>query len=234
MDKLDYWKLCTDFTIVQAALLACGVAPEEMQWNVERMTEAQCPPGYIAIRTALRNALYSGRINSSKPSFTLNDDGEPTKYYDLESTTISTEEIDRFLKSSGVICDFFDRPGLEGEHGPGGPSPMPFKLSAALKAWSAVANDPVRLRGRSPKQGLEQWLVENAGDLGLLNRHGQPNRTGIEEICKVANWKPGGGATPTPTSMPSAPPPSSVRPLIRLPVRRLAEFTPDLDDEIPF
>jgi len=81
---------------------------------------------------------------------------------------------------------------------------------------------------------LLKWLTEHAAELGLLNKEGRPNLTGIEEICKVANWKPEGGATPTPTS--EAYP--SQRPLIRLPEpakptpRR--SFSADLDDAIPF
>lgn len=197
MDKLDYWKLCTDFTVVQAALITCGIAPEDLQWNVEPTTEDRCPPGYVAIRTALKNALYSGRLKPSKASYTYADDGEPTTYFDLESTTISVEEIDRFLKSAGVVCEFFERPRLTDVEASEG-SKMPPKLKAAIEAWKAVSSDPVRLRGKSPKQALEQWLIENASELGLVNRAGEPNRTGIEEICKVANWKPGGGATPTP------------------------------------
>ena len=114
---------------------------------------------------------------------------------------------------------------------------MPPKLAAAIKAWSAVSGYPARLRGKSPKQAIADWLVENAGTLGLHNRDGSINRTGIEEICKVANWKPGGGATPTP-ALATLAPVAAARPLIRLPpppaesVRR--DFSADLDDEIPF
>jgi hypothetical protein len=230
VEKLDYWRLCTDFTVVQAALIACGIAPEDMQWRVEQTTESQCPPGYIAIRTALVNALYSGKLKPSKTTFTYDHEGEQTPYYDVGSTTIAVEEIDRFLKGAGVICDFFDRPRLVDQSGtaPG----MPVKLNAALRAWAAVSSDPARLRGKSPKQALEQWLLENAEDLGLLGPTGEPNRTGIEEICKVANWKPNGGAPPTPTSAPVA---SRVAQpaMIRLPLPR-ETFSADLDDEIPF
>jgi hypothetical protein len=72
------------------------------------------------------------------------------------------------------------------------------KLAAANAAWEAVTSDPNRLRGRSPKKALTLWLTEHAAEYYLLNKDGTPNATGIEEVAKVANWQPGGGAPPTP------------------------------------
>jgi hypothetical protein len=234
LDKLEYWKLCTDFTVVQAALIICGFAPEQYQWRVERTTETSCPDGYIAVRTALKNALMSGRIKASSTRHLCDDEGTDVPgTFDIELTTISAEEIDRFLKASGAVCDFFDRsPTMPHDYQVGGPTAMPPKLYAALSAWRAITDDPRRLRGKSPKQALEEWLLENAAELGLVLGDGRPNRTGIEEICKVANWKPGGGATPTPINPAPLPAP---RALVRLPVAVEVEtFTTDLDDEIPF
>ena len=85
MDKLDYWKVCTDFTVVQAALIACGVPPEDMQWDVERMDDARCPSGYVAIRTGLKHALESGRLKPSKLVHTLSDEGYDTPYIDIHT-----------------------------------------------------------------------------------------------------------------------------------------------------
>lgn len=236
MDKLEYWKLCTDFTVVQAALIVCGVAPEDGQFEVERISDSQCPDGYVAISTAFKHALDTGKIKPSKLTKTYDDDGNGVEYIDIHSTTISVEEIDRFLRSSGMVCEFFDRTEFQQSTGVAIHPAMPPKLTAALRAWSAVSGDPARLRSKSPKQALEQWLVENARELGLHNRDGTVNRTGIEEICKVANWKPGGGATPTPTLSPPPPPTLAPRPLIHLPPQRFTrpDFSADLDDEIPF
>ncbi len=196
---LDYWRLCTDFTVVQAALIICGHSPEDLQWAVERRPESNCPAGYVAVRTALRNGLASGRLQASDLRFEIDDSGETGRYIDLHNTTISAQEVDRFLKASGMVCDFFDRSDLPHALPALDARQMPKKLAAAVKAWAAVSSDPSRLRGKSPKQALEAWLLEQASELGLLNRKGEANRTGIEEICKVANWKPEGGATPTPS-----------------------------------
>jgi hypothetical protein len=75
-------------------------------------------------------------------------------------------------------------------------------LAAAVRAWNEVTADPDACNGKSPKKGLEIWLRKHANEYGLTGKDGNPNELGIEEICKVANWKFAGGATPTPVSVP--------------------------------
>jgi hypothetical protein len=50
---------------------------------------------------------------------------------------------------------------------------------------------------KSPKQALAKWLREHATDFGMIDDDGKPNETGIEEVSKVANWQPTGGAPKT-------------------------------------
>ncbi|HEY1072856.1 hypothetical protein [Brevundimonas sp.] len=231
MQPIDYWKLCSQYSIVQAALLTCGHIPDDYQYNVEGQTNT--PAGYVAVRSALYNAVKSGRLKATeRPN--LDEDGNPYGI-DVHETVIDVGDLAQFFRSSGHEAPFFDRPSNSQAGLPGGP-PYPPKLAAANKAWAAVTADPRLLAGKSPKQALEKWLSENAADLQLLNRDGTVNRTGIEEICKVANWKPSGGATPTP----SLTEPLQSAPLVRLPAPRnelpfsTAREIYDLDDDIPF
>ncbi|MHA6844257.1 hypothetical protein [Ralstonia syzygii] len=68
------------------------------------------------------------------------------------------------------------------------------KLAAAVSAWRAVESS----KGVSPKQAIAKWLREHAEEFGLSDANGKPNETGIEEVAKVANWQPSGGAPKTP------------------------------------
>ncbi|BEU50792.1 hypothetical protein MAFF211520_10840 [Ralstonia pseudosolanacearum] len=68
------------------------------------------------------------------------------------------------------------------------------KLAAAVSAWRAVEGG----KGVSPKQAIAKWLREHAEEFGLSDANGKPNETGIEEVAKVANWQPTGGAPKTP------------------------------------
>ncbi len=62
----------------------------------------------------------------------------------------------------------------------------------------------------------------------MLKQDGELNKAGIEEICKVANWKPEGGATPTPVAPPARPTSAPVQ------AQELPAYDVNLDDEIPF
>jgi len=98
--------------------------------------------------------------------------------------------------------------------------------------------------GKTPKKALEIWLRKHANEYGLTGRDGSPNELGIEEVSKVANWKPTGGASPTPTVVPGpregkAAWSRKVRP--NPPTRRALPPTPPakqlpgpIDDDIPF
>ena len=71
------------------------------------------------------------------------------------------------------------------------------KLAAAVNAWLAVQAMP-DTKGKSVKEALKKWLRENAATYGLTDDDGKANETGIDEVSKVANWEPKGGAPKTP------------------------------------
>lgn len=236
MDAIDYWKLCSEYSVVQAALLICGAIPDTLQYEVHQYAHKR-PEGFVAVQTALGNAIRTGRLETTVEVYDEDDFGG-NRSLNLHGTLVHAASLNGFLVAQGTHSAFFDRAAthLEIASRPG-TSYFPLKLDAAIKAWNAVTRDPERLRGRSPKQALENWLTEHAAELGLLNRNGDLNRSGIEEICKVANWRPQGGATPTPSANaePAAPPLIQLpdpRPLVRNPPRE--SFVADLDDEIPF
>jgi len=230
MDPIDYWKLCSELSIVQATLLICGSCPDDLQYEVENSTRRR-PAGYVGIRTALCNAIQSKTLKAAVVIDEQNDDGSGTAL-SLHGTLIRGHDVNLFLKSKNMTSDFFEAYAIANVSPGAVDQQFPIKLNAAIKAWTAVTNDPKLLRGRSPKQALERWLTENAADLGLVSKKGKLNMTGIQEIAKVANWKPEGGATPTHSSE-VLPAPTS---LVRLPSRSEAGgvsiFGPD--DEIPF
>jgi len=208
---------------MHASLIAVGKYPEDVEGWVDEDIE-RSRPGYIAVRTALCGAIECEAIPTRREirhSGEFPSDDDPL---DVRRTTISVAVLDRFFKARGFQCALFDREIADSSESSGSPF-FSKKLAAANKAWAAVTANPSLLIGKSPKQALEKWLSENAADLQLLNRDGTINRTGIEEICKVANWKPSGGATPTP----SLTAPMQSAPLVSLPAPGY-----DLDDDIPF
>lgn len=112
-----------------------------------------------------------------------------------ERTTVTVSDLTAWLEAAGFRTGFFF-PGASDAPDyldPKNPRYAP-KLAAAVRAWQAVT-DPC---GKTPKQALAKWLREHAAEFGMSDDEGKPNETGIEEVAKVANWQPGGGAPKTP------------------------------------
>jgi hypothetical protein len=231
MGDFDLWKLSTEYSVAHAALIIAGHSPENTLDHNESGLDRNFPD-FLAVKTAICSAIRSGKLKPVSVVYYEDSYGNE-EHLNIFETLVSVSELSRFLKTRGATTDFFDRPEFEGSHQFDASSPyFPKKLGAANKAWVAVTSDPALLAGKSPKQALKKWLTENAASLGLLNKNGAPNHTGIDEICKVANWKPEGGATPTHLVEPLPAPPS----LVRLPSSSEAESNSFLgpDDEIPF
>lgn len=114
---------------------------------------------------------------------------------DWGQTTIKLVDLITWLLSRGVKTGFFFRDATEAPDYLDPKHPRySLKLAAAVNAWQAVT-DPA---GKPPKQALLKWLRENAAKYSLTDDDGKTNETGIEEIAKVTNWLPGGGAPRTP------------------------------------
>lgn len=114
---------------------------------------------------------------------------------DWSLSTISRDNLMEWLRSRGIHDGYFFQSQTKSPDylDPKNPRYAP-KLAAAVRAWQAVT-DP---NGKHPKQALTKWLREHAAEFGLSDEEGKPNETGIEEVAKVTNWQPGGGAPKTP------------------------------------
>lgn len=198
LDDLDFWRLCDELTIKEAALLVAGMSPAEFaaveNWSIDKR-----PPGYEAAKSAITNALRGGRIEGEvEPEFDSDFNGNPTPLGGTVSihSRVNVESLRSWLVSRGFRRGFFfpQRIEMPDYLDARDPRYAP-KLAAAVRAWQAVT-DPA---GKHPKQALTKWLRENASQFGLTDEDGKPNDTGIEEAAKVANWQPGGGAPKTPS-----------------------------------
>lgn len=198
-DDLDYWRLCDELSISDAALLLAGHSPGKFPY-VEKWETHERPRGYEAAKTAIMNALRGGRIKGRielEDRFDFNGNPEPIQGSVALSSRVEVESLKEWLASRGFRRGFFFPERTETpDYLDAGNSRYAPKLAAAVRAWQSVT-DPA---GKHPKQALAKWLRENAAEFGLTDDEGKPNETGIEEAAKVANWQPGGGAPKTPGS----------------------------------
>jgi hypothetical protein len=101
MDELDYWRLCDEVFVVQAALLIVGEDRSERQGYIENEQPKNKPSGYDAVRA---NAIKGNRLpaNISRVDDQFGNDG-----IDWYQTTVLVEDLRTWLKSRGVTTGFF-------------------------------------------------------------------------------------------------------------------------------
>lgn len=197
----DYWRLPSELTVRQAALLIVGVDPaSEKGSNCENWAMSERPRGYEAAKQGVSSALRTGKIKGThvplyEHDINGNECGEFDGTTDIEKSSVDRDSLTEWLKNRGIRSGFFFPIAIEGpdyldsKH----PRYAP-KLAAAVRAWQSVTDGG----GKSPKQALLKWLREHAAEYGMTDEEGKPNETGIEEAAKLANWQPGGGAPKTP------------------------------------
>lgn len=204
MEPLDYWRLCDELTIHQAALLIAGVDPASYT-HILSLQPDERPAGFDAAKTAITNAVRSklieGQIIELIEFGSLPDLGAKVPgSIDPAVSRVQVNSLRAWLRSRGRNSGFFfpesdSAPDyLNKNH----PRYAP-KLAAAVQAWQAVTSKAGN-SGRSPKQGLMNWLRENAATLGLTDEAGVIRKQTLEEIAKIANWQLTGGAPKTPGS----------------------------------
>jgi len=196
-DNLDYWRLCDEISLHQAACLIIDINPSGQEgancatWQVHEQ-----PYGYHAALTGITNALKRGVIKGKISYEKLYDiNGNP---YDenkdsilIQVSTVEVESLKEWLLSRGFRKGFFFPKPINATDylDSNNPRYAP-KLALAVEAWLAVTD----AGKKSPKQALEKWIRENASRFGLVDEVGKPIEIAVEECSKVANWKPSGGA----------------------------------------
>ena len=197
MDALDYWRLCDEVTVIQAALPIVDEDPADLQEDVESRVPQNRPRGYDAAKTALVHAIIGGRLPGR---IVESHDDFGNGWTDWARTTVAVDDLRSWLKVRGIKTGFFFPAQEMGPDylSPLAPNYSP-KLAAAVGAWKAVSAAPDLRQGKSVKQAIVIWLRQHANEFGLSKEDGSPNEQGIEEVAKIANWDTKGGAPKTPT-----------------------------------
>jgi len=147
MEKMDYWRLCDELSVAQAALLVVGIDPEQYPYAMSNDEEHKRPKNFSAALAALSHAILGGRLPATIRKAIENRwdiDAEAGYEYetdepDWQKTTILVEDLKVWLKGRGVKTGFFfpqatDTPDfLDQSH-----KNYASKLAAAIRAWQAV------------------------------------------------------------------------------------------------
>ena len=200
----EYWRLCDELTVQQAVLLIVGIDPASEAAECEHWKPQERPRGYDPVKQALCAALRKEAVTGENiPIYECDINGNPLRDIDgttdVYASTVEVVSLVRWLRSRGMNTGFFfpqeDSTSGEPDYlNPNHPRYAP-KLAAAVRAWEAVTDPGSR---RTPKQALDKWLREHGAAYGLTDDEGKAKETAIEEISKIANWNPNGGAPKTP------------------------------------
>jgi hypothetical protein len=173
IDGLDYWRLCDELSVVQAALLIVGVDPSGRDEGIDNEGPARRPKGYNAAKAALVNAVNGKRLAAT---IVESVDRDGNSYGpDWHSTTIMVEDLRTWLRSRGINTGFFfPSPEAEPDYLSASHPNYSAKLAAAIEAWKAVSANAELRRGKSVKQALIVWLRQHANEFGADQRRRQP------------------------------------------------------------
>lgn len=235
MESIFLWRLCETLTIPQAALLMIGCDPENLECEVEITHGSKPPEGYGPCKAALISAIAEGKVNGKLMYY--DSDFSDEKNLSVIDSSVEVGSLKDWLLEKGFHEHFFffpdgvEREFLDSDH----PRYAP-KLAAAVTAWRAF-DDPEAQKAKTPKQAIMKWLRENARRFELSDEDGNPIESAIEEVAKIANWQPKGGAPTTPNGTLK---PKKVSKSTLLSITG-PKFTPkqepngyELDDDIPF
>lgn len=203
---LEIWRLCEQYTVVQAALLIAGHDPATAR-QVEQLQPEERPPGYEAAKNALAQQLdrdtWFGRVVELDEAHNYRNGSTYTEV-NVEKSIVWRHRIKSWLYDQGIQSGFFfpnkisePNASVPGYLNPDHPRYAP-KLAAAVRAWKAYGDGSTKVDGKSPKQVLVEWLEQNAAQFALADQQGKLNNEGIQDVAKVANWQTKGGAPKTP------------------------------------
>jgi hypothetical protein len=105
MEELDYWRLCEELNIVQAALLVIGEEPACAEY-IEDQEVHNRPKGYEAAKTAIHSSLLSGSITGTfipQEDFDINGNhaGFLENTVDFYKSTVNAESLKQWLRRKG-------------------------------------------------------------------------------------------------------------------------------------
>ena len=239
MKGIDFWRFADELSVLQATLLIIGVDPSGLEYEIERKSTK--PRGYEAIKHSLITSIRRGDLEGREIRHP--DPRHGDEYVDINETLLTVESLKDWIRKKGVRTHFFFFPEEpEGEYlSPANRRYSP-KLAAAVRAWEALEDES--LHAKTPKQSVIKWLRMHGADFDLTDDDGKPIESAIEEIAKIVNWSPKGGAPLTPSGAGSIKPtagstgnPTGSSLLAVTKEQKLCDYggmTLDLDSEIPF
>jgi hypothetical protein len=201
--NLDSWRKCPYLTVDEAMNLISGVKPGTYRFDYGK--ESQMPPEAVPIYRALINDIRDFKLCVCFNGIEATDETVLNQLnvvsYDeyLHSCwwhqgNLLAEDLKKWLRGKGFPSAFFEiKPANTPDYLNKDLEEHSYKLAAAVEAWEHFYTHGLTNPKKSLKDNIEAWLTENANRLNLLYNK-KISKTAIEEVAKIVNWKPEGGA----------------------------------------
>ena len=197
--KMGLWRKTPYLTVDEAMNLIFGVLPGTYEFV--RAHESKMPSESVPIYRKLVHDIdefklcvnYHGRKITDMSVLTLikgvTEKNKSLYPFWWENYKILTEDLKEWLQRNGFSSTFFEiKPANIPDFMNSDLTMHSYKLAAAVKAWEHFYIHGLTHPKKSPKQNILAWLRENAESLNL------DSEQSMEEIAKIVNWKPDGGA----------------------------------------
>ena len=111
--------------------------------HVDALDALNKPDGYVAVSSALKHSIVSGRLNATKIKRNLDyrhqDFSHPVNSLDWQSTRVLVSDLKAWLAERGVQSGFFFPEGpIKADYLDTRNDAYASKLAAAVEAWKAV------------------------------------------------------------------------------------------------
>ena len=112
LNEFDYWRLCDELSLMQAALLIVGCDPSSEQSYAENWQLHERPTGYEAAKAAISNALRRGAIKGKLiPLYYTDINGNPCgtidDSIDVKESRVEVNSLRAWLAGRGFHTGFF-------------------------------------------------------------------------------------------------------------------------------
>ena len=107
MEGIDYWRLCDEFSVVQAALLIAGQEDPGIWEGVLNDKEQDRPKYFTAAFTALKNAILGGRLPATirRKAWERGWTETPWDEWEIENGTEQPGDGEKITDNFGIFPD---------------------------------------------------------------------------------------------------------------------------------
>ena len=195
---LKLWTYHESLTINEAVFLIIGINPSDAKHH----SIENYPDQYSTILSLIIKAIGKDKLKAKIETYQI---GYERPEIDCDESIIEVNDLKEWLSSINLKPKFFfsetnlNTPDYLNKDHPR----YSEKLAACINTWVAL-EDQSLTNGKSVKSAIDSYLIKNSIEFGLVHKHDDPKHSykkgditkgAKDEMIRIINWNPIGGAT---------------------------------------